>query len=246
MSEQHDQNALTPGEALITPANGGTPNAPGDESTPPTWTPDLEAAARQSGFGDGYGKGKGKGERELLSRLGLGDDVESSLAALESLRGNAKAKPAPVADSPQYQDLAAEQLKLTTRNEELEAELTTLRGRADEARLTKLRMAAGAKGVGEKQMRYFLRDHQEMFTLDADGDLVALSKMADGTLVSAGKTAEAYIDEVVADAPFLLAATGGGGAGSQPQPVHHPQKKAGDYPRGYDTRSLSERMRSGK
>ncbi|MCP3973181.1 MAG: hypothetical protein GY720_01670 [bacterium] len=244
---QHDQNAPTPGEAQNTPANGGTPNAPGDESQPKMWTPELEAAARQAGFSDGYGKGKGKGEKEALSRIGLGEDWDSTTAALDGLRTPPeKPKATPVADSPQYQDLAAENLKLTTRTEELESELSGLRGQADEARLTKIRLAANAKGVGEAQMRYFLRDHQEMFALDDDGDLVALSKMKDGTLVSAGKDAASYIDEVIAEAPFLLASQGKSGAGSQPQPVHLPQRKAGDYPRGYDTRNLSERMRSGK
>jgi len=237
-----------PGEASNTPAPGGTPNAPGSEPTPQTWTPELEAASQQVGFSNGFGKGKDKGVKEALAQLGLGSDMESTLAALEELKGTSEpSKPAPVADSPQYQDLAAVNLKQATELDAANAQIATMEKRADEARLTKLRLAAKAKGVGDPQMDYFLKGHEDMFQLADDGQLVALSKMPDGTKVAAGKSVESYLDEVVADSPFLVATQGNGGAGTVIAPVSTPtERQAGDAPPGFDTRPLSERLKYGQ
>lgn len=248
MPEQH--NAPMAGEPLNTPADGGTPNAPGAETQPTNGTPTLDVKAIHSkGFNDGYGKGVGKGEQQadqrwaqLLNEHGIGGTFDEVKQALESRNKPASQPQANVEETDQFKALAREYRKATTELDRLKQEHERALVRADQARLDKFARAAMAKGVAPEAIDYFVPRHEGLVRMSESGDLVVLSKMPDGSMVEAGESLDDYLEGIISKTPFLVTPHGKKGAGSQVAPVNYKRETRPARP-GWDMRPAAERLK---
>jgi hypothetical protein len=198
-----------------------------------------------------YGKGCETGRKEahqewasLGEEFGLGATLDEVRAALESRQKPPEGEePASIENDERFKELHRENHKLAKSVKEYEAQLKSAQARADQARLDKFARVAMAKGVGEKQLDYFLTRHSDRVQMTEDGNLVVLTPK-DGHMIDGIETVDGYIDGIIKDAPFLLAPKGGNGAGSLVEPTAEKSKpRSGTTAPAYDPRPASERLK---
>ena len=193
--------------------------------------PERDAAAERQQW---VARGIQEGVKRTLQKLGLGNDLDTSLESLEQLKTAQEqqaAEPAGAGDvreTEEFRSLAGEHRRAVKAVEQLQQQVEQLSRQADEARLEKLRSAALARGVGPgQQVEAFVRLFGDRVRFGQDRGLEVLSDLPDGTMAAAGQSLDEFLDGVLASNKFLLAPVQEpSGAGSRQEPVQETKKSS--------------------